>query len=402
MQALSLSPGDESMSRILLLASRVPYPIGNGEDLRIYHLAKELSARHEIHLVAYGEAGSLPDEARACFEQIHLVSERGKVDARRRGLARVLDAFLPSLMYAFDDRIDRLLKELMKDHQFDRIWIPAWPMMPYCWGLPLERVILDVMDDGVLELLRETRHSQSPAQLLVNLKRLFVVYLFERKYFSRVGCCSLVTDTDEKALRKVCPAANAVTIPNGVDTEYFSPMDLPEDYPSLIFEGNMSFGPSVDAICYFHSEIFPSIKRQLPETKLWIVGKDPAQAVLDLRSDDVTVTGFVDDVRPYLDRASLFICPMRKGAGIKNKLLQAWAMGKAVVATPIALAGLRAEAGLNIAVGDSAQQFSSEVLRLLNDRAARDSLGERGRKTALELYGWSRQAELFEAQMEIN
>jgi len=250
--------------------------------------------------------------------------------------------------------------------------------------------------------VREAKLSSSVKQLLVNLKRLLVTYLFEKKYFSRVKWCSVVTEADALFLRRICSRANVVTIPNGVDCEYFRPLGSREVYPSLIFEGNMSFGPSVDAICYFHSEVLPKIKSQIPETKLWIVGKDPTKEIQNLEAKDVTVTGYVEDVRPYLDRASVFVCPMRKGAGIKNKILQAWAMGKAVVCTSIALAGLHANPEENVIVADNSDHFAAQVVRLLKDESLRKAVGERAKRTVRDRYSWRQQAELLEATVKVS
>jgi len=384
------------------MASRVPYPLHNGEDLRIFHLAKQLSSRHEIHLIAYGQLGLLSEEIGSCFKQVYLLSETIGTHDTQRGYRRLVDAVLPSRMYGLDLRIAELLKKVIGEQCFDLVWIPAWQMMPYSYDIRGVRVLLDVMDDGVLELVREAKLSSSVKQLLVNLKRLLVTYLFEKKYFSRVKWCSVVTEADALFLRRICSRANVVTIPNGVDCEYFRPLGSREVYPSLIFEGNMSFGPSVDAICYFHSEVLPKIKSQIPETKLWIVGKDPAKEIQNLEAKDVTVTGYVEDVRPYLDRASVFVCPMRKGAGIKNKILQAWAMGKPVVCTSIALAGLHANPEENVIVADNSDHFAAQVVRLLKDESLRKAVGERAKRTVRDRYSWRQQAELLEATVKVS
>jgi len=388
--------------RILLIASRVPYPLHNGEDLRIFQLAKQLWSRHEIHLITYGDTGRLCPEIRDSFKQVYLLDEPIQAKTVRRTFRRIIIPFLPDQIYVFDTRIDALIRKLTDEQQFDWIWIPAWQMMPYAYGVSKTRVFLDVMDDGVLESIRETRRSKTIKQFVINVKRLLVTYMFEKKYFSRATICCLVTEADARFLRRVCSKANVVTIPNGVDCEYFRPLGLQEEYPSLVFEGNMGFGPSVDAICYFHSEIFPQIKKQIAGTKLWIVGKEPANEVQNLQAEDVTVTGYVEDVRPYLDRASVFVCPMRKGAGIKNKVLQAWAMGKPVVSTTIALAGLDAKPGDNVVVADTPHQFAAQVVRLLKDQSLRKTVGERGMQTVHKHYGWRQQAELLEATLEKN
>ena len=350
-------------------------------------------------MVAYGPMDDVPQVLRQCFRNVHMIEASEPQRDSGGGLKGLLDAFRPSQMYRYDERIEKIVQRLLVNEKYDWLWIPAWQMIPYGYGLTGTSVLLDVMDDGVLELFREVRCSTSAKQLMVNMKRLFVTYFFEKKYFSSVRCCCLVTDEDAQVLRRVCPIANVITVPNGVDAEYFSPKGLSAEYPSLIFEGNMSFGPSADAITYFCSAILPRVHAQVSQTRVFVVGRDPTDAVRNLQSDRVNVTGYVDDVRPYLDRASVFVCPMRKGAGIKNKILQAWAMAKPVVATSLAAAGLRANHGENILIADEPTVFAEHVLSLLRRPEERQRLGQRGRETVLRYHSWERQVQLLEDQL---
>lgn len=384
--------------RLLLLTSRVPYPVFNGEDLRIWEFVKQLATRNEIDIIAYEESEPAQQEPKRYFRHVHLLPPNN-VRQETNVLRRLRDAFDPSALFALDRRVASLLHRIIKENSYDWLWIPSWQMMPYSYGVTRPKVLLDVMDDGVLELLREFRCSGTLTQMAVNAKRLFVTYLFERKYFPSACYCCLVTDEDARVLRKVCPRANILVVPNGVDSEHFAPQGaLPQD-PSLIFEGNMSFGPSVDAVVYLCGEILPKIRSQVPGVKLFVVGRNPTEEVRQLERADVIVTGSVDDVRPYLDRASVFVCPMRKGAGIKNKLLQAWAMAKPVVATSIAAAGLNAYQGHNMLIADEPDEFAAHVISLLRSPIERKNFGLRGRESVLRDYTWNRQVRILEEKL---
>lgn len=384
--------------RLLLLTSRVPYPVFNGEDLRIWEFVKQLATRNEIDIIAYEESEPAQQEPKRYFRHVHLLPPNN-VRQETNVLRRLRDAFDPSALFALDRRVASLLHRIIKENSYDWLWIPSWQMMPYSHGVTCANVLLDVMDDGVLELLREVRCSATVTQMAINAKRLLVTYLFERKYFSSARYCCLVTDEDARVLRKVCPGTNILTVSNGVDSEYFAPQGVVPQDPSLVFEGNMSFGPSVDAIIYFAGEILPKIRLQVPGVRLFIVGRDPSVEVRQLQSEEVIVTGSVEDVRPFVDRASVFVCPMRKGAGIKNKLLQAWAMAKPVVATSVAAAGLNVRRGENILVADKPAEFAASVIALLRNPEMRVHLGRRGRQTVLEHYTWNRQARLLEEKL---
>src|ERR1051325_560815 len=390
----------DSELRLLLVVSQLPYPVINGEDLRVSELARRVAAVHDTEVLAYRGNDSELREVSKWFKAVYLLERTPCPDYERTRLLRVLDAFRPSRMYQFDRLVYEQLKQLLNKRKYDWIWIPSWQMMPYASQLGCGRVLLDVMDDGVLELIRQARCSRSAMEWLITVKRLFVTFLFERQYFSNAACCSVVSEVDARALRRVCGRAKVMVVPNGVDSTYFSPLGLLEEYPSLIFEGNMSFGPNIDAIRYFCAEIWPIVKAHVPQTKLWIVGRNPAEEVLRLQDDAIIVTGSVEDIRPYLDRASVFICPMRQGAGVKNKILQAWAMGKPVVSTTIALGGLSAYPEKNILTADAPDTFAEQTLRLLTDRSLRETLGRQGRQTVRQRHGWAEQSKLLMTVME--
>jgi sugar transferase (PEP-CTERM/EpsH1 system associated) len=385
--------------KILLLASRIPYPLHDGENLRVFHFSKYLSRHHQLHLLAYGSGLPPAPEAARYFRRIHIVETASINGSDHQLMPRLMRAFSPDHMYFFDPRIASRLSHLLKEDRFDLVWIPAWQMIPYARDLQNVPIFIDVMDDGVLELARELRWSRSLNKAAINLKRLFVTYLFERRYFNRTALCALVSERDAEVLHKVCPQAKRVVIPNGVDSDYFKPLKLPEDFPSLIFEGNMGFAPSIDAVLYFCREIFPLIQEKISEVKFYIVGKNPSGEVRNLGSEQIFVTGYVDDVRLFLDRASVFVCPMRKGAGIKNKVLQAWAMAKPVVATSVALGGLRVVPDENIIVADGARSFAQKVVRLLENSYLREKLGRRARETVREHYSWEQQARSLEGAL---
>jgi len=385
--------------KILLVASRVPFPLHNGEDLRIFHFAKYLAKNHELTLLCYGRP-PVPEDVAPLFRQVHFVAENEAGPTTFTGFQRVMKSLSPDEMYAFDKKFSSTLGKLVSDQHFDVIWAPAWQLVPYLRGLDDTPTAIDVMDDGVLELLREVKHSQTIAEAVIKLKRLFVTYRFERKFFSQALFCSAVTDDDANMLARLIGRARVRVIPNGVDTDYFQPLGLQDEFPSVVFEGNLSFAPSVDAIQYFHESIFPTILEQYPKTKLYLVGKDPLPAIKALAGPQVVVTGFVDDVRPYLDRATVFVCPMRKGAGIKNKMLQAWAMGKAVVATRVATAGLAAMENKNVLIANTAVKFAESVIRLFDTADLRMELGRHARQLVVERYSWASQARLFETELE--
>jgi hypothetical protein len=189
-------------------------------------------------------------------------------------------------------------------------------------------------------------------------------------------------------------------IPNGVDLEYFqsSRRAGPGYIPNrLVFTGNMSYRPNVDAVQHFAAEVLPRIRREIPDVQLCIVGMDPSAAVRRLADGDrVVVTGRVDDVRPYFDSAAVAIAPLRVARGLQNKVLEAMAMRVPVVASPAAFAGISAVAGRDLVVASQPEEFSNAVVTLLRDPAARERFAAAGRSCVETNHNWSQLLERLE------
>jgi glycosyltransferase involved in cell wall biosynthesis len=223
---------------------------------------------------------------------------------------------------------------------------------------------------------------------------------YERHAFRHARICNVVSEADRDAVLQVLPRLEVSVVHNGVDSEYFAPMPGLEEPATLVFEGAMSFGPNRAAAVWFCSHVLPLVLAAEPRARLLIVGRDPAPDVQALAGPAVEVTGFVDDVRPYLARGAVFVAPLVSGAGIKNKILQAWAMARAVVGTTLATGGLRVEPGVNALVADRPEDFCAACVRLFADPRERAALGAAGRATVVEHYSWEAKSRELEAALE--
>lgn len=378
------------------MTDRFPYPLTNGQNLRIYNFVKNLHRRNKFYLVTYGK-GDYPVEVKELFQKIYLLDTKPRQSRNGSWLMRFRSRFLADGLVVYDHRMASLLGEVMRHHEFDCVWISGWDMMVYCGILKPLPILADVVDDGVLELLREFRHLSGIRQLMHLSKRLIQVCHFERKYFKLGSVVNVVSEKDAKIIANITNSRHISVIHNGVDTNYFRPYNVKQDEFSLVFEGKIGFRPNVDAVLYFARNVLPLIREVVPDVRFHIVGKDPPPEVRSLASNQIVVTGFVQDIRPYLARAAVFVCPIRKGAGIKNKVLQAWAMGKAVVATPQSIGGLEARHGENILIARKSKEFAEHVVSLLQDKNKREYLGRNARKTVRDSYTWQKKAKELES-----
>jgi glycosyltransferase involved in cell wall biosynthesis len=224
---------------------------------------------------------------------------------------------------------------------------------------------------------------------------------YEDRMVGRFDTNLTVSARDRDLLLERVPAARVDVIPNGVDTEYFQASNGEQAANSLIFVGGLTWFPNYDAITYFNESIWPLIRARLPDATLTLVGRMPSGFDTSRLPAGIDARGFVDDIRPLVANAAAFIVPLRVGGGTRLKILDALAMGKAIVSTSIGCEGIDVTPGENILVGDSPEDFTNQVVRVCQDAPLRNSLGREGRKLVEEKYAWkligSRLTELLES-----
>jgi len=264
---------------------------------------------------------------------------------------------------------------------------PRWQAVP---------VVADLVDDMVLTFRRAMHAAPRWLDKLRYWKYAHVFGRFERESMLRAAHCVVVSEEDAASFARVSPRVPVSVVANGVDTDHFAPDGTAAEPGHLVFEGTMGFPPNEQAALHLVQNIMPRIWAVRPQTTLALVGRGPGPAVLALASERVQVTGSVADVRSHVLRAEVFVCPLVSGAGIKNKLLQAWAMERPVVATSMSIGGLQARDGVDLLVRDGAQAFADGVLELLADPERRAALGRAGREVAVGRFAWGAMA----AQLE--
>jgi glycosyltransferase involved in cell wall biosynthesis len=222
---------------------------------------------------------------------------------------------------------------------------------------------------------------------------------FEEAACRQASLCMAITEEDAALIRSRVPEAQVVTSPAGVDLERFSPHTMSEEPGTVVFIGALDWPPNIDAVRWFRSEIWPRVRKEETTARWVIVGKAPPTDILRWPEEDrsIQVAGFVEDIRDYLNTASVVVVPLRSGGGMRLKILEAMASGKPVVSTPLGAEGIAVTTGKDISLASTAAVFGAEVVRLLRDQPDRFHMGQNARQTAVQ-YGWEK---LIQRQEEI-
>lgn len=384
--------------RILLISRCPPYPLHLGDRLIVYHLAEELEARkHSIDLLAFAQRDEdwhEQDHYDMRFERVELFPEPKRTQA-----SYLKRALLPGTRFphraeeSWSLAMWRAIERQIAAEKYDVVQlfggVQVYEFLHALGGLP---AVITPYESYSLYLRRmiEAQNQGITGQIQWQLARQFESWMFT-PYPRTV----VVSQRDKDELLAINPKLKIDVIPNGIDLYHFRKARAGKKAPALLFVGNYEYPPNVDAALRLAHEILPQVQARVPDVpvKLWLVGNAPPPELQTLTSNTIKVTGRVPDVRPYLARATAFVCPLRLGAGIKNKVLEALAIGCPVVATPLSLDGIDVRDGHDALIADD---VVDGVVRLLNEPALQRQLADNGRRLIERQYSWDHVAEQYE------
>jgi sugar transferase (PEP-CTERM/EpsH1 system associated) len=383
----------------LWLKSDLLLPLDKGGKLRTWHLLRHLAPRHDITYVAFAS----PDEPRANIDGMHEVARdvhvipradtrKGSLGFYARAAMRLADP-LPYAVGTYRSRAYRqCVQALLRDGGFDLVVsdfiLPAvnLPARLPCPGV----VFTHNVESEIWRRHAETASGLTRPLYTAQYRRML---RFERRALNRFEGVLAVSATDRDTLSRIYSAAihgPVHIVQTGVDTGFFEPAPAPVGSRALVFTGSMDWLPNEDAMLYFCRDVLPRIRAQEPQASIAIVGRAPTPAVARLAQESgVTVTGRVDDVRPYMAASAVYVVPLRIGGGTRLKIFEAMAMGKAVVSTTVGAEGLPVRDGEHLLLADDPDSFATAVVRLLRDDDRRRSLEGSARKLVVEHYDWA-------------
>lgn len=387
---------------ILWLSHLVPYPPKGGVLQRSYNLLFQTSRRHKIYLLAFNQRSFLPtedkiEEAKLALsefcEEVHilpLASEVRKLGKLRLVISNFFSRYPYDINWTRSEEMVRALVEILRTRTIGLVHFDTIGLAQYRHHVKDIPTVLNHHNVESQIMSRRVRYERNL------LKKVYIglesrkLRKYERRVCHEFFTNLTVSDLDGERLGFINPGASLATVANGTDIEYFRPAETCEEGQSLLFVGGLTWHPNRDAIKHFLAEVWPALSLRRPQLKLYIVGNSPDKEIVKISKNhpNVLVTGFVDDVRVYFRKATVFICPMRAGGGTRLKIIDALASGKPIVATSMACEGIDVTNGKNVLIADNPSEFCSAIETLLTNSALRASLAVEGRRLAEEKYSW--------------
>ena len=381
--------------KLLFLSQSLPYPPDGGVQIRTYNVLRILSEHFSIHLLCFYRSAVARDVAHSVKELRSIVDS---IDVfpipQEQSKARLVLDHLSSLCTrrpytywahrspAFANAVDQLLKK----YRFDLVHFDSLDLSYYL------KVVKDVPvacthHNVESELLRRRSHVEKNT-----LRRSYfriqsqLLKQEEARHCGRMAVNLVCSEADSEALKSIAPDASILVVPNGVDTAQYRPAK-PQQH-GIVFVGGLTWYPNHDALEFFISDIQPMLRKGGGDPHVTWVGRATAEQRSRYQEFGVSLTGYVDSIAPFVERAKCFVVPLRIGGGTRLKVLNAWAMGKAIVSTSVGCEGLGAIDGYNILVRDTPEDFANAVEEVLKNDKLREHLERNARETAVSRFDW--------------
>lgn len=376
---------------ILILSAGIPFPLEDGARLILYHLLKRLSLYHNITLLCLISS----DEEK---QYISYISQYCKVETilhkrSNSNLNRIKYLFspLPYGINLFYSRIIRKkVQKVLFNKKFDIVQFQYINAAQYAADITKIPKIFYAADCDSIIYHKRMKKEKNIFYKLYLLWQWYRNVMYEKKLSKLFNAAIVVSNADREVLKKHAPDLPIFVAPNGVDTDYFkSNYNLTKER-SIIFTGVMDYHPNVSSVLYFYNNIFPLVKKQVSDIKFYIVGKNPTKEIFDLQNFDksIIVTGYVKDIRPYLEKSAVFVCYMVTGSGIKNKLLEAMSMELPIVANSLAIKGIDALNGRDFFKADRNDEFADKIILLLKDKILARKISISARQFVIRYHNW--------------
>jgi polysaccharide biosynthesis protein PslH len=385
--------------KLLFLTGTLPYPPTDGWKIRVFALLRGLAQHHDVSVVSFMRPIDDALAAQRLREHgiaLHVIPRDPRYAPAKLLQGLISQTAFPILNYS-DERMAQLVRHVLRSDTFDLVQIEDIHMAQYCVGLP-QPTILDLHNIESLLMRRYARQETNP------LKRAYAeitwrkLATYERDTCRLFSHCLTCSDDERVLLQTRCGVDRVSVIPNGVDIDAYAAHDVglsngaaapPGD--RIVFVGRMDYHANVEGVRWFCRHVWPRIRADRPGALFQIVGGYPVPEISRLaHADEIEVTGFVTDVRPYVKHASVVVVPLRVGGGTRLKILEALAMSKPLVSTTVGAEGIEAVPDRDLVIADRPEEFADEVVSLLSQTERREALGAAGYRLVHNQYNWER------------
>jgi len=381
------------------------WPVNTGGRIRSFHMLRELSRRHAVTLLTTHGPSEDPRLLAAALPECEVISIPWAL--AKRGSARFALALVRSWLSSlpvdlYKARVPALRREVERRLACGGVdlvvadFLLAAPNLA-CTAAPPTVLFAHNVEHVIWQRLGEVER-RAWRRILLSLESR-KMRRYEARACAQARLTIAVSDADRELLAAAAPGASVRAVPTGVDIDYFAPDGVAEVPGRLVFTGSMDWYPNEDGIAHFIEAVLPRVRREVPAATLTVVGRNPSDRLRDAAAAaGVRVTGLVDDVRPHMAEAAVYVVPLRIGGGTRLKIFEALSMAKAVVSTAVGAEGLPLAPGRHFLQADEPAAFAEAVTSLLRDSARRRAIGAAGRRLVEERYSWSKVVDEFEKQ----
>jgi sugar transferase (PEP-CTERM/EpsH1 system associated) len=389
--------------KILFICPQPLWPVNTGARLRNFNLANALCSQAEVTILqAVNPADPPPPQPASCFKKV-LSAQRGKSYTLWKVLRGIVGPLPVTVLNYASPQIESALRETLQTNTYDIVQIESIHMAPYLKtirSLSSASVLLD-WHNVESELMQQYANATTnPAKRLIATRTATLLHQMEQTALKTFSAHLIVSDLERDKLLRRVPDAKIHVIPNGVDTASFARQETPtapSDRQTLLFVGSMDYHANSDAVLWFCREAWPHIATEFPNLDLKIVGRNPPPAIQHLASPRITITGTVEDVRPYYHQAFAILVPLRVGGGTRLKILEAMAAAVPVISTRLGAEGINAQDQKEILLADTPADMTAALRTLLTNPALAQSLRHSARTLAEKQYNWKVLAEKLAA-----
>lgn len=381
--------------RILNILPYSPCPPHFGGALRIFHLLRAMAGAHEVTVIMYGsveQAALVRESFGGRLAEVRAVAPPANLGGVRKRLAQagsLLRATSATTRAWYSAAMQEAIDRATSAGAFDIVQSENHHTGLFRVDSPGALRVMDTQNVEHDNVRRMAEAASSPLRRAFYAREFGKVFREEKEVYGRQDALFVTSERDKALLEADFPGPSVHVVPNGVDTSYFRAGGEAAEPHTLVFTGAMNYFPNADGMLYFLREIFPLVRRQIPDARVSIVGGGPPRQLSAMASPEVTVTGYVPDVRPYVARAGVYVVPLRMGGGTRLKVLEAMAMEKPVVTTRVGCEGIRVEDRASVLLADAPEQFASAVVELMRDADLRRKLVRNGRELVNAEYEWS-------------